>query len=638
MVFDIIYCLTLIPAFIFMADKTNDFVYTLSGLSIIPVFTALWLLGGAVVCAVLIRKGWIKNLCGKGAAAAVVNILFIIVSVFLPGFLGENNIILRIGGGAMLGTYLYTAVSMLASIRVRPRLQKERLAYIGIVFGIAVFAGAVYISQSSYIYYWDTANYWITARNIASGEVFEHFFSDLYDSILTMDYNYLAGLLSAIFAWIFGGSRTVFILSIIICYYVPSAYIIYGFCQKAKHPVVLAAAIMLGFPVILFLGISGFVDIGGLVACLACFRLYRAQRYPIQRYFFIGLLLAAIILFRRWYAFFSVSFLVAMAVDILVMKKDARLFLVSVFSAGMFLGAFFMPLVTGKLLTDYSALYEGYQFALSVDFKLFTRYFGLILPAVLLTGTVIYSVRCNRSLIFCWIQMIVCFLLFVRTQTHGQQHLLLYIPSLLIITAALIEQLGKIGTMAALLSGCIICANTFIDRKQPESISEISHYALIPDFSMLPRTRDDIPELLEIKGYLDDLCPNGETVGVLASSFRLNKDLLENIEMSFNIIDEHTSQLVELPAVDSRDSDFSALYNVDYILVAFPAQTHLAPENQRVVTEAVRSFEENTDIATAYEEDGVEFEIDGMRVKIYKKLRPNTEAEIAEFESRVKQR
>lgn len=637
MVFNIIYCLTLIPSLIFMADKTNDFMYALSGYSLMPLFVVLWLLGGAALCAVACKRNWFGNLLGGSVIAAAVNIIFIIIAALAPGFSGEDNLLLKIGMGGTLGFYLYTAVSMIAAVRIKPHIEKDKLSFIGVVFGIAVFAGAVYISQSSYIYYWDTANYWITARNIAAGEVFSNFFADLYNSILTMDYNYLAGLLSAVFAYIFGGSRTVFILSILICYYVPSAYIIYSLCRKTKYPAVSAAAILLGFPVILFLGISGFVDIGGLVLCLICFRLYRGKKYPVQRYFFIGLLLAVCILFRRWYAFFAVSFLVAMAADILVMRKDSRLFLLSLSSAGIFLGAFFMPLVTGKLLEDYSALYAGYQFALSVDFKLFARYFGIILPAVLLAGTVVYSIRRDRSLIFCWIQMIVCFLLFIGTQTHGQQHLLLYIPSLLIITAAFMEQLGKWGTTTAILSGCIICANTFIDREQPESIGEIAHYALIPDFSMLPRTRDDIPELLEVKAYLDDLCQNGETVGVLASSFNLNKDLLENIEISFNIIDEHTAELVELPAVDSRDSDFSALYNVDYILAAFPAQTHLAPKNQRVVTEAVRSFEENTDIAKVYEEDGVEFEIDGMTVKIYKKLRPNTAEEIAAFEKRVRQ-
>ena len=95
--------------------------------------------------------------------------------------------------------------------------------------------------------------------------------------------------------------------------------------------------------------------------------------------------------------------------------------------------------------------------------------------------------------------------------------------------------------------------------------------------------------------------------------------------------------IVGLPQVDSRDKDCYWYYNVNYMLVAFPAQTHLSPENQRIVTEAVRSFEVNADFATAYDEIP-EFatQLNGMDIRLYKRNREVHKADMVMFEQRLK--
>ena len=52
---------------------------------------------------------------------------------------------------------------------------------------------------------------------------------------------------------------------------------------------------------------NGFVDIGGLLGCLVCFNLYFVKDKDddaIWRYAVIGVLLVALMLWRRWYAIF----------------------------------------------------------------------------------------------------------------------------------------------------------------------------------------------------------------------------------------------------------------------------------------------------------------------------------------------
>ena len=93
---------------------------------------------------------------------------------------------------------------------------------------------------------------------------------------------------------------------------------------------------------------------------------------------------------------------------------------------------------------------------------------------------------------------------------------------------------------------------------------------------------------------------------------------------------------MSLPQVDSRDRDLTPLYTVNYGLVASPAQTHLAEGSQTVVEEAVNSFMNYADIATAYEEvPECETVIDGITIKLFHRVRDEQQADIKTFEARL---
>ena len=92
---------------------------------------------------------------------------------------------------------------------------------------------------------------------------------------------------------------------------------------------------------------------------------------------------------------------------------------------------FFQRLVSTKLLADYSSLYVAYKIGLDKDILLFFRYFGII-PLILFFAAGICllfskSQRCDAAFLMIW--SVLCFCLFVRVQTHGQQHLLMYAPA-----------------------------------------------------------------------------------------------------------------------------------------------------------------------------------------------------------------
>lgn len=519
--------------------------------------------------------------------------------------------------------------------------QKNIIYFLIIALTVNILA-VLYITKSSVIYFWDDATYWDISRKIASGAINEGgFWRNVYASVGTQDYNYIAALPSAFLARLFGESRLVYVLGLVNMYLLPSFIAVYLLARKvSKAPKIATAIVILICPSMMFLTFNGFVDIGGLLICLLCFNLYYAKggEGRIWRYALIGALLVLMMLWRRWYAFFAVSFVTAMLADCVLFKRKWQGAAVTIAVCALLLTLCFRDFLINQLIRDYGSLYADYKFSVSTDFKLITRYFGVIFIAVLAAASVAAGIKKKEMrTVFIWLQMIVCLFMFISTQTHGQQHLLLYVPSLIMLTLITIKHINKewmlIGISVLALAHSL---NVYIPRLQPKSLNEIKGYALIPNFSMLPQSRGDTDEILALKQKLDTTVYDGDTLGVLASSFVLNEDILKNVQPSLGVKQIRDNYIVSLPQVDSRDRDLSALYNVNYVLVALPAQTHLAEGSQTVVTEAVRSFENYTDIATAYiEVPECETTIGDMTVKLFWRVRDELPSDIREFESRL---
>lgn len=520
---------------------------------------------------------------------------------------------------------------------------QRNVIYFLVIALIVNILAVIYITKSNFIYFWDDSTYWDISRKIAAG-VFDEggFWKNVYKSIGTQDYNYIAGLPSALLVKLFGESRLVYVLGLVNMYLIPSYIMIYLLAMKvSKAPKIATALTILLCPTMMFLAFNGFVDIGGLFICLLCFNLYYTKdgkKDGIWRYIVIGLLLVIVMLWRRWYAFFVVSFVTAMIADCVLFKRKWYNAAATVMVIGSVLVLCFRDFVIQRLMNDYGNLYAGYKFSMMTDFKLITRYFGLIYIGMLAVCSVIAAVkRKEKRTFFMWVQIVVCLFMFVSTQTHGQQHLLLYVPSLIILTLIIIKYITKEWMLIGIsLLAVIHSVNVYIPRKQPSNIQEIKSLSAMPSFSMLTVRRDDTDEILALKRKLDETVYMGDSLGVLASSFTLNEDILKNVEPSLGVKTMRDNYIVSLPQVDSRDVDLSALYNVNYVLAAFPAQTHLAPGSQTVIEEAVRSFGEYTDIATAYEEvEGSETVIDDITVKLFHRVRDERAIDIAAFKSRL---
>ncbi len=517
-------------------------------------------------------------------------------------------------------------------------------ALLGILCILMLLAGLLYTGLSNNIYFWDNATYWDISRAVAKGSLGENPVRAVYESIGTSDYNYVAALPSALWSLVFGPSRMAYVTGLIVMYLIPSAVLIYRLCKKLAKTAWSALLIsVFMMPVTLYMALIGFVDVGGVLIGLACYNLYYSGdgiTGKWHRYIIIGILLVTAMVFRRYFAFFAVSFITAMVADCLLFNAKWKNLITTCAVVGILLLTVFKPFLTGILLKDYGALYSGYKYTVSTDMKLITRYYGSIFLIIALAVPFVSAIRSKEYRpVFLWLQILVCAAMFITTQTHGQQHLLMYVPAL---TLVIIFMTNCVWNDWSKVFICAIATvnflSPFVGREQPSNIQEIKSIAAIPTFSAMPETRTDILQILRIKNALDKTIPEGSVCSVLSSSFVLNDSILRNVEPSIGKKSVRDGNyIVALPEVDSRDYwRLNELYNAEYVLVANPAQLHLAPGEQTLVTEAVSSFVFDTDIAQLFSEvEGFDYNIGDVEVKLYKRDKVIDEIRKREFESRL---
>lgn len=507
---------------------------------------------------------------------------------------------------------------------------------------IMLIIGLSYVAGSETIYFWDNSTYWDICRNILDGKLGVDLWQKIFESIGTRDYNYVAALPSTGWMMIFGKSREAYVSGLIVMYLIPSVLLTYRLSRKlSKAPMFSFAAAVFAMPALMYITFLGFVDVGGVMLALIILNLYYGRdnksdefwRYPI-----IGCLLVLIMIFRRYYAFFAVSFLTAMAADCILFRRRWRNLVTVLIVSGGLLATVFHTFLVDVLLKDYGSLYSGYKYSIDTDMKLFGRYFGTIFIILMLAVPLISGIkRKDFRPVFPWIQIVVCASMFMATQTHGQQHLLLYVPSFILL---MIFAVNCISSHSALIAVSVLTAanflSVFIPRSQPNNIQEIKHLSAVPTFNIKSVKRDDAAQIFQLKRDIDSLVPNGATCGVLASSFWLNDAVLRNVEPSLNEpVLRDSTYIFGLPEVDSRDYyRLQEIYTTPYLLTVIPSQTHLAPGEQTIVDEAVTSFVMNTDIAQIFEQISA-WSIDGKEVRLYQRVNDIDSIRQREYEARL---
>lgn len=296
---------------------------------------------------------------------------------------------------------------------------------------------ALYASTVRTVYVWDNAGYWMVARNLSQQWPGRSQIFTVLKSTISMDYNYLLAWPISLVMRVFGGSRTVFLFAISNLYTMPG---LWGLCALARQKKWGGLSLVALFPMFVYNGLVGFVDVASCTLAIWAFVIYTSDRPAASRGAFTGALLVGTFLFRRYFFFFAASFgLAAFAAKLLFDRRHWTDF-ISLFCSSALCSLYLAPnfLLEKVLGTNYKDLYSAFQLGLSVDLKLFFRYFGVFL--ILLPAWGLWQLKRGRgqsSAAMVLIQLSSCFVALTAVQSHGQQHLLLYLPGLAVLAASL---------------------------------------------------------------------------------------------------------------------------------------------------------------------------------------------------------
>jgi len=484
---------------------------------------------------------------------------------------------------------------------------------------------AYFVLTSKTVFYWDQAGYWYTARALAAEPFGYAHLRGVLETTISMEYNHLLAFPISLVMRLFGGSRAVYVFCISNFYTLPALWGLAVLVKDTKWGGLIMAGL---FPMLIYTGLDGFVDTACAALAIWAYIIYSSGRPTESRGIFTGALLVFTFVLRRYFFFFALSFGVAELVRKLIFdrKKWAdfiSLFLSCAFFSVSFAYVFILDQVLGN---NYRDAYSAYDRGLSLDFSYIFRYFGLILLIAFLAFALIrLSGKKERPrLVFCLTHILVCFVAFTFIQSHGLQHLLMYVPALAVMASALVASSPILGTVlaAAVLVGCML----------PETAHPVFEaggvkVAPLPDISYYGKRRGDIEELLALADFVDGLSAEEEhSAVVLASSFVFNSDTLTNLRPSLNLPEpEHKTVIQYHGTVDKRDGFNWNTLTADYLIVADPIQTHLGEENQQTIVKLARDVLDGTGPGSAYRVLPETFNLEnGATVYIYERTRDLT--------------
>ena len=547
---------------------------------------------------------------------------------------------------------------------------KARIIPIGAVAAVlacaVVLFAAWFVAHERWIYFWDWSHYWRKTIDLA-GRLHHDWLGAMrmvLRSVRHSEYGIAAVVPLAPATLLFGESRLVYILSIVVLYGLPAVGVLAFFTQRAfLRPVVAStlatAACIVTIGLLPQLWLPVFVGLPDIVGCIVIPLVWWLVRGPVERASWsriagAGLALALLVLLRRWYAYWVVSLLVALAIDgawrarggaatAAAWCRVAGLGAVALATFLLFTGSLGLRM----LQTDYGDLYSAYRSAdpLHTAAVELVRDFGPFWLALAAggAGLTLYQARTRALARLLLLQALATVVLFTRTQNFGSHHYYLLIPQIAVFAGALAGALASIrhaalrATLCAGLGSILLLdfLSVFVPGVQP-ALGPLA--AAFASRVYYPMVRDDLDEVARLTRVLDALTRDGsEKIYVLSSSVVLNEEVPRNAHLVDASLPDLDPRILRTSHVDKRDGFPWRLEVANYVVLTAPVGYHLDPKDQRVIGIPARALANGTTIGRSFARLPDEFLLDGgTRVSIFKRNRDlakeDLDAILAEFQ------
>jgi hypothetical protein len=535
---------------------------------------------------------------------------------------------------------------------------------------LALFLGAnlfavYFVSQEKYIYFWDTAGYWIRYQDLCALLVREPLkaFWTIAHSIRGDDYNCLEVLLLTPFRFFFGDGRLPYILSVVNIYFVISVVIFYFVFKKistnyfgdqsALLPSVSALTLLL-LPNFWIPVLVGWPDVAGVAVIgviLLIFLDGPVETQKLWKLFILGSLLCLLVLMRRWYAYWVVSFFIALSLERLIdnfgryhleikqyLPAAVKICLLGMLSASLFF-AIATPVAKQMLITRYGDIFSAYKTE-NPAIQVF-RELGLFIILLFSSGVVcgVLDRKTRLFSLFLLFQLATVFLLFSAVQNFDRHHFYLLIPGIVVfVFFSLSKIFSRLKTTALrtffLAAYVLLLTLNFTVVLIPGAAGHLTKLAfLFSKTEYYPLVRNDLGEIARVKRTLQNLTEDSgdsiSTIYVLSSSLTLNDDVLRNACRDDRGL---YGRILRTSHVDKRDGFPNGLLQAKYVVVTDPVGYSLRPTDQRVIGIPAGEMIAGKGIGTAFARLPYEFVLDGnVRVHIYEKVRPFRKDDLAQL-------
>lgn len=526
------------------------------------------------------------------------------------------------------------------------------------------------------LYHADQLAYWTLASGLAD-ELTSHPWEAVRavsSSVATADVSLLPAVPVALAMAALGTGRLAYLIAVLVVYGVAvvlALVLALGAVDRTslRHSpwtIPLAAGIsLLLLPALWQPVFIGYLDLGGVAICLVVLALYLRHDGPpisVAELALIGLLVALLALFRRWYTVWSLAFCGVVVAEaalgswrrrslgwreaLLPLRAPLVVGLAAVATVGI-LAPSVVATRLGSGYADRFAAYGRSDSMIAHAGSAIAQY-GLLALSLALLGAGWLWLRADsrRAGAVLSGQLALTWLLMTRLQHHSPQHWYLYSAGLLMLlglpAARLLSEPSRPGLRAAAAT-CALAVAVTVSLGTLWPGAEPAAVALEPWTSarhVRPLVRSDLDEVVRLLHTLDRL--QAEQPGwiyVLASSDVLSDQALAFANRSLGAEFAAAGRILQAAHVDLRDGFPAMLLEADWVVVGRPVQTHLAPESQQVVVVPAERFLEGRGIAAAFERVPAGFALEGgVSAEIYRRMRPIAPDELADLSDRLRAR
>jgi hypothetical protein len=511
-----------------------------------------------------------------------------------------------------------------------------------------------YVIVEQFFYYWDLALYQDMARNVASAfrQSWAAGWGDVRQS-LGEDYNSLFALPLVPFVSRHD-TRMAYTLSLALVYLVPFALSVGALATRvlvgpARAVFWTATGMTLFVPMSWVPTLRGYPDAGAatLVVLAAWIYLRDEEHARVPDAALIGALLTLASLFRRPFLYAALSFVVsAVAFETTraisrhrqgqgdLRKDDAAL---ALRLAGGALAAIVVMAVLGRgfvlrLRTyDFASLYSSYEEPVPVVVAWYARVYGGAAVGLAAAGAIAgwrahLLRRPSASFLALFGAVSVLQWAFAVRQL-GEQYTLHFTPFVVLGLAALLWAIWGIEAplkraLARTAFTIVLVANVVFGLTTVATGSPVRHAF---GGAWVPLVRWDYGTIVEFIDYLRQTSNPAQGIYVVASSHTISPDLLRHAERALH--DGHVAlDFLNVPTVDSRDDyPLEALLEAEHVVLVTPLQTHLRPEEQKILDLVYDLFTKGSALAQDFEKRPDFFPLQGgAGISVYSRRRPTS--------------